>query len=151
MDHEIGREIMRVILCVIAMGLFASIARADDSLNVSGLWVVESGNAIVQMTDCGDGTPCGYIVWVEAPVDAMPKDTNNPDPALRDEPLVGSKLLWAFKARDDKWTSGKIYDAESGKTYKSKIEIMENGALKVKGCVGPVCQGQVWTPVKLID
>ncbi|GGX65712.1 hypothetical protein GCM10011309_14970 [Litorimonas cladophorae] len=58
-------------------------------------------------------------------------------------------MLWGFEEKSDKWSSGKIYDAESGKSYKSKLERQADGSLEVKGCIGPICQGQIWTEVKL--
>lgn len=140
---------MRKILITTLIGLLAGNAVAQDMNTVAGVWVVQSGNAIVEIKNCQDGTLCGHIVWVNAPMDAQPKDDNNPDPELRDKPLIGSQLLWGFKAKGTKWSGGKIYDAESGKTYKSKMKRLENGALEVKGCVGPICQAQIWTPVRL--
>ncbi len=131
------------------IGLTAIPAKAAESVDVAGVWVVQSGNAIVEIIDCGNATPCGKIAWVNAEPDTSPKDDKNPDPNLRDRPLVGSALIWGFNAQNAKWISGKIYDAESGKTYNSKMELLENGTLKVKGCIGPICQGQVWTPVTL--
>lgn len=129
--------------------LFGLSANAAQALDISGTWAVEAGNAIVEITDCGNATPCGQIAWLEASDDAPLTDTQNPDPNLRDRPLIGSPLLWGYKAKDKKWKSGKIYDAESGKTYKSKLELLEDGTLKVKGCVGPICQSQVWTRTTL--
>lgn len=140
---------MRKFLIPVLMFLIAGSAAASEPRDVTGVWVVESRSAIVEITECSKETVCGHIVWVSAPVDAQPKDDNNPDPELRDKPLVGSQLLWGFKAKGETWSGGKIYDAESGKTYKSKMKLLENGALEVKGCVGPICQGQIWTPVKL--
>jgi len=74
-------------------------------------------------------------------------DGNNPDPELADRPLVGVQMLHSFKEKSGRWKSGKIYNPENGKTYKSKLKLLENGDLEVKGCIGPICQGQIWTPV----
>ena len=129
-------------------GLFVSPAFAADTTpdpkDVYGVWEVESGTAIVEIKDCGDGTPCGTIVDIDAPDPMAILDDENPDPEMAKKPLIGAPMLWGFKEKSDKWSSGKIYDAESGKSYKSKLERQADGTLEVKGCIGPICQKQIW-------
>ena len=43
------------------------------------------------------------------------------------------------------WAGGKIYDANSGKTYRSKMVLDPDRTLKVSGCVLFICQAQAWT------
>ncbi len=138
------------ILAATISSISASAFAADvaNSKDVYGLWKVSGGTALVQITDCGDGTPCGELVHVDAPNAETLLDDQNPDPELATQPLIGSRLLWGFKEKSDKWSSGKIYDAESGKSYKSKLERKADGTLKVKGCIGPICQSQIWTQVE---
>ncbi|MCF6220750.1 MAG: DUF2147 domain-containing protein [Robiginitomaculum sp.] len=93
------------------------------------------------------GTPCGTIVWVDPAQAGSGTDNNNPDPELNGQSIVGSKMIWGFRAKKDKWSSGKIYDARDGKTYKSKLKLTEDGRLEVKGCVGPFCKKLVWSRV----
>ena len=112
--------------------------------NMDGIWLVESGNGKVEIKDCGDGTPCGTLVWINKANGKGDLDINNADAALRQRPLLGSAVFWGFKKKGNGWKSGKIYDAESGKTYKSKIKLNEDGSLLVKGCVGPICKSQIW-------
>ena len=58
---------------------------------------------------------------------------------------MGMPMIRDFKqAAPGRWTSGKIYDPGSGKTYDSKISVNPNGTLKVEGCVLMVCQAQTW-------
>ncbi|OYW82850.1 MAG: hypothetical protein B7Z22_13475 [Hyphomonas sp. 32-62-5] len=33
------------------------------------------------------------------------------------------------------------------KTYDSRLKRLGDGTLEVKGCIGPVCQTQIWKPV----
>ena len=79
------------------------------------------------------------------------KDINNPDEALRGQPIVGSQMLFGFERRGDRWRRGKIYNAENGRTYGSGINVRDDGNLNLKGCVGPICQTQTWTPVPTDD
>ena len=120
-----------------------------SSSNIHGLWLVESGNGKVEINDCGDGTPCATLVWINKANGTGDLDINNADPALRQRPLLGTAVFWGFKKKGEGWKSGQIYDAESGKTYKSKIKLSEDGTLKVKGCVGPICKSQIWVRTTL--
>lgn len=128
--------------------LAASPAFAADGKDVFGIWKVQSGTALVEIKDCGDGTPCGNLISIDAPNPEAVLDDKNPDPELAKKPLLGSRMLWGFEEKKTKWSGGRIYDAESGKDYKSKIQLQEDGTLEVKGCVGPFCQSQVWTAHK---
>jgi len=148
---------MKTLFLASAMVLIAAPAFADhsgqdhdhdvDGKNVYGTWLVASGNAHVEIADCGDGTPCGKLSHLTNPDSVGALDDNNPDAELAKKPLLGSRMLWGFEAKKSKWSGGRIYDAESGKDYKSKMQLQEDGTLEIKGCIGPFCQTQVWTPV----
>lgn len=136
---------MRKLALTTALVMIASPAFAADGKDVFGIWKVQSGSALVEIKDCGDGTPCGTLVHIDAPDAATLLDDLNPDSELAKKPLMGSRMLWGFEAKKSKWSGGRIYDAESGKDYKSKIKLQDDGTLDVKGCVGPFCQSQTWT------
>lgn len=136
---------MKTLLLTSAILMIASPAFAADGKNVFGIWKVASGSALVEVKDCGDGTPCGNLVHISSADGATALDDMNPDPELAKKPLLGSRMLWGFKAKKNKWSGGRIYDAESGKDYKSKIELQDDGTLEIKGCIGPFCQSQTWT------
>ena len=135
-----------ILLAAFTASLLAVPAQASD-MNVMGLWLTADGAAHVDIADCGDGTPCGTVVWVDPAQGGGGYDDNNPDPELNGQSIVGSKMLWGFKAKNEKWGSGKIYDARDGKTYKSKLKLTEDGRLEVKGCVGPFCKTLEWSRV----
>ncbi|KQW73039.1 hypothetical protein ASE17_08790 [Phenylobacterium sp. Root77] len=120
----------------------ASPALAADP--VEGLWLVEAGSAKIKVAPCAsDKTKmCGQVAWLKM---AGAKDANNPDASLRSRPILGMLMIRDFKsAGPGKWTGGKIYDPNSGKTYGSKMSANPNGTLKVEGCVAVVCQAQTW-------
>lgn len=133
---------MRPILLAAAASLLAAPAFAADP--VEGEWLTQAGTAKVRIAPCAGKADrlCGTVVWLK---NAGAKDANNPDPKLRDRAIVGMNLIRDFKqAGPGRWTGGKIYDPESGKTYDSKISANANGTLKVEGCVLVVCQAQTW-------
>lgn len=120
----------------------ASPALADDP--VEGLWLVQAGTAKVKVAPCAsDKTKmCGQVAWLKT---TGAKDANNPDASLRSRPILGMLMIRDFKsAGPGKWTGGKIYDPNSGKTYGSKMTANPNGTLKVEGCMAVVCQAQTW-------
>lgn len=125
----------------------ANDANETNPHDVYGLWSTEAKTAHVDIADCGDGTPCGTIVWVKAPEGVVVRDTENPDPALRDTPLVGVKMIYGFERKSSAWKKGQIYDPSNGKSYKSAIKLKADGTLEMKGCVGPICKTQIWTAV----
>jgi len=141
---------MKILVLASAAILIASPAFAGEASgkDVFGVWQVQSGNAHVEIKDCSDSTPCGSIVHINAPNPMSILDDANPEPEMAKKPLIGAPMLWGFKEKKSKWSGGRIYDAESGKSYKSKLERQEDGTLKVKGCVGPICQSQIWTRVE---
>ena len=113
---------------------------------IAGNWLSDEGKALVQIGPCG-GQLCGRIVRILKPDPTKPTtDVLNPDKALRTRPIVGLVFLTAFRPDDDRWR-GRIYDPQSGKSYRSEL-IREGGTLKVKGCIGPFCRTQTWTAAR---
>lgn len=137
------------VFALLSYSLFASQAYAGSLDSVSGLWLTEAKTGHVEISDCGDGTPCGTLVWVQTDQDVdIPLDINNKDPELAKRPLIGIKILYGFTSKKSKWKGGKIYNAADGKTYGSSLKEIDANQLQVKGCVGPICQKQIWTRVK---
>jgi uncharacterized protein (DUF2147 family) len=133
-------------LALIAALSLAAAAQAAGPDPVQGEWLTSSGSAKVRISPCADKV-CGTIVWLKAPLtpEGKPKtDANNPDPNLRQRPVVGMQLIRDFKSAQGKWVDGKIYDPQSGKTYASKLTPNPDGTLKVEGCISVICQAQTW-------
>jgi len=137
----------KILSSALFLSLVGTPAFASD-IDIAGVWYTEDKGAKVEVTDCGDGTPCGNLIWFEPDGSGVTNDFYNPDPELQKQPLIGSRVFWGFKPKKNRWHKGRIYDAGSGKTYKSKLQLAEDGTLKVKGCVGPICQTQIWTRVE---
>ncbi|MBL8771177.1 MAG: DUF2147 domain-containing protein [Phenylobacterium sp.] len=134
---------MRNLVLAAVLALAATPAFAADP--VEGEWMNPSGSGKVRLAPCAGGRLCGNIVWLRNPADAKATDRANPDPNLRTRPIMGLLMMWGFKpAGPGKWTGGRIYDPNTGKTYDSKLTINANGTLKVEGCILMVCQAQTW-------
>jgi uncharacterized protein (DUF2147 family) len=56
---------------------------------------------------------------------------------LKNQPLIGLRILWDFKKNGAEWTGGRVLDPESGKIYRCLISVEDGGKrLKVRGFVG---------------
>jgi uncharacterized protein (DUF2147 family) len=115
----------------------------------TGVWVSENGDTKVRVSRCG-GSLCGSLAWLREPNDpsGRPKtDKHNPDLAKRDRRLIGVPVLFGMKPEgEDRW-SGRIYNADDGKTYASRVMLASAGSMKVQGCVlgGLFCKSMTWT------
>ena len=136
---------MKQFITVLIASVAAMSAHADPH-NVYGVWMPPAETSHIEISDCGDGTPCGTVVWLDA--EALPEGVT-PETAAdaNGDNVLGLQMLHSFKRKENDWRSGTIYDPEHGKTYGSRIKLKEDGTLQVKGCIGPFCQTQVWTKV----
>lgn len=125
-------------LCLIA-GLGSPALAAD----ATGTWMRANGTAKIKIMPCG-GNLCGNIVWLKTPR----KDTQNPDPKLRARSLIGSQTILGMKPSGKNSWKGKVYNAEDGKTYSGKMQLVSDNKLKLEGCVLVFCKGDTWTRTK---
>jgi uncharacterized protein (DUF2147 family) len=136
---------------MLAIGLTAALAGSAAAATdpVFGRWLVEDGEAVVEIVPCG-AEACGRLVWLKDRWDAdgRPKrDANNPDPAARRRPLCGLPLISGLqRARDGAWEDGEIYSARDGRTYGVEIRPRGDGRLHVRGYLGISLLGgsQIW-------
>lgn len=126
-------------------GLFSamfclSLAHADET-DVFGLW--SGGDSLLEV-GMGDAGLSMRVLAIKDAVygedeglgepGAPRRDDNNPDPALRERPVVGMELLAEYRYTGKRW-EGKIYDPASGNTYASRME-RDGKRLKMRGYVG---------------
>lgn len=118
-------------------------AHADGEHDVFGTFLTQERTSTVTIEDCGDGSPCGRVSWIDP--NAM-EPGMTPDSALTKagEPVLGLLMLQGFEKRRKDWRGGTIYDPENDKSYASRLKRLDDGRLQVKGCIGPICQTQVW-------
>lgn len=134
-------DVMRTPLFAAALLLPAAAVAAPAP--VTGRWLTAEGKAIVEIAPCG-AQLCGRIARVLKPRPGGPAvDANNPDSAKRGQPIEGLTILTGLTASGDRW-NGRIYDPESGRTYRSEL-VGQGNQLKVRGCFGPFCRTQTWT------
>ena len=125
---------------------FSTGAAADD--RVIGTWLTEPCDGLVRIESADDGIR-GVIAGAPPGTRSDPeaRDVNNPDPALRDQPLVGLTILGGYSAEKKRWVNGWIYDPDNGKRYKSRLRLKDADTLEVRGYIGTPMLGrsQIWT------
>ena len=137
---------LRILICLILSGYLSAEER------VIGYW--ETSESIVEISECGEKL-CSTIRTLLVEEGTNPEsilDSNNIDIKLQLRPLVGVNILEGFNNKLDsnnKLKGGMIYNPRDGKVYKSKIYLLDDGNLRVEGCIFFICDGEEWKP--LID
>jgi uncharacterized protein (DUF2147 family) len=127
--------------------LFLAFAAAAPA-SVEGLWLNDDRKGLVQIAPCG-ARLCGRIVKVLSRDPNAPKtDVHNPNPALRGRGFVGLPVLTGFERDGQVWKNGRAYDPESGKSYRSTLQLNRDGSLRLTGCVFFICESRRWTRVR---
>ena len=115
-----------------------------------GFWIAR--DSIIEIKYCGDFI-CGEIVHIIVEEGEDPKkilDENNTDDDLKSRALIGINIITGFKKElvlKSELKGGKIYDPRFGKTYKAKLKLLDNGNIKVEGCILFICDGEEWQPL----
>jgi uncharacterized protein (DUF2147 family) len=138
------RHVLAALLSISPLGH----AEAATASGPAGVWLTQSGDAKIKVSRCGSAL-CGRIVWLKEPIDKKTGkaqlDDHNADPAMRGRKIVGISLFLEMQAAGaNKW-SGRIYNADDGKTYASTVTLLPSGNLNVRGCMGTLCAGEDWT------
>lgn len=123
---------------------------AQDKSPVAGIWLTEKGDARIRITTCGTGI-CGKVIALREPIDPdtgkPAADNKNPNPALAQRPIIGLNLFNDMRATGPASWAGRIYNADDGQFYASKVMLQGPAQLRVEGCVGALCGGENWTRV----
>jgi uncharacterized protein (DUF2147 family) len=118
-----------------------------SSHDVFGTYYTEDNGSKIQISDCGDGSPCGKIIWVN-PETIEEGFTAKDLKSKAGEPILGLEIVKGFARKKKDWRNGTIYDPGKDKTYASRMKKLANGSLEVKGCISVFCVTQIWTQEK---
>jgi uncharacterized protein (DUF2147 family) len=145
-----------IIYSLFTAGVLAQHVESDSML---GSWNNEEHDASIEIYRCGEKY-CGRITWIKEPTyptndknrkDGQPRtDDNNPDPKLRNRPIIGLTIMKDFiYAGKNIWEGGTVYDPKNGKTYKGKMTLISHNQMKLRGFVIFSLFGRttVWTRI----
>jgi uncharacterized protein (DUF2147 family) len=131
----------RHLLLALVTAFAASVSAPALAAGPEGLWLVKDQTGRIRIEKCNN-VMWGSVAWQKEPS----KDGNNPNPALKDRPIVGIAILIGMSQTEANLWEGNIYNPRNGNIYKSKMS-MQGEMLDIKGCVlgGLICGGEAWT------
>ena len=143
---------MRALPLIALLGLFALAALpAHAQQPPTGRWTTIDDatgkpKSVVEIYQARDGSFAGRVTDVldmKHGPDPLCKEC---DGANRDKPIKGMVILWGLKPNGTgHWSGGRVLDPENGKTYKSKLALIDGGKkLGMSGCIAFFCRQQVW-------
>lgn len=139
---------------LLSAALLSLTAQAAAPHNPEGLWLTQNKRSVVELKKQPDGTLGGKIAWIIE--GGMQFDEKNPDAAKRTNPMCGLNIVSGLtqgKNDPNGWHNGKIYKADEGDTYDSKLTMQSADKLEVRGFMGVSLFGksQTWTRVTAKD
>lgn len=136
---------MRIPTVTLLFILAASTAFGAMPNDVIGPWHTEGDSSMLEIVRCGEKL-CGKVVWLknpnyvsgkDGPVGTPKVDRKNPDPALRNRPILGLQVIEGLTpSGDNRWEHGTCYDPESGNSYQCKIRLETTDRLEIRGFIG---------------
>ena len=134
----------KLVAALLLVGL--SQGHADGPPQIDGIWLSGDGDGWIEISVSATGLSGVIAGSPNASEERPDTDEKNPDPALRDRPLIGLNLFAGFEYDGDgRWKGGTIYDPNSGKTYRCIVTIVDSDTLKVRGYVGVPLLGRTET------
>ena len=126
-------------------------AIASAQASPAGRWQTVDDNtgkpkSVVEIYRAKDGNYAGKVVEIIDTSKGADPLCDKCRGSNHNKPVKGMVILWGLKADGTgKWNGGSVLDPENGKTYKSKIELLEDsGKLGMSGCIAFICRQQVW-------
>jgi uncharacterized protein (DUF2147 family) len=135
-------------LPVLLLALLFSVPALADPAPVAGTWLSGDGDGLIEVRVSGNEISGMIFGSRNKDPDRPTTDIHNPDPALRDQLLIGLEIFSGFNYDGDgAWSGGFIYDPNSGKTYRCKLKLKDRNTLKLRGYIGISLLGRtdVWT------
>lgn len=112
---------------------------------IDGVWLDQDGAGYIRIQQEGDHWQGRIAGSVAGPVE---QDRHNPDPAKRDESLLGRRILIDL-ACDPERCSGKLYNPRDGRMYSARLQMADVDTLELRGYLGTPLLGQtqLWSRV----
>ena len=116
-----------------ALMLTAAASHAQQSVDPSGVWLRDDGNARVRIAPCGRNI-CATNLWI--------RDTSKGEEA-------GDRLVMSLQPKSPDTLSGTAYDEKRERTYSITVQVSHNSLL-TRGCIlgGELCKNVRWKPAK---
>ena len=133
----------RIALAAIMLTATAAFGTAPGS--ILGSWKTQGDDSRLELFRNGEKI-YGKIVWLKKPIYIDSKDgpvgktkvdRKNPNPALRNRPILGLQVIKGLTPKgDNRWRNGICYDPETGKSYKCNMRLASPDRLELRGYIG---------------
>lgn len=135
---------------IVLAALIAVLAPLPASSQITGAWLTDARDGVVDIRGCGGGLLCGYIVSIlkDYGRGAAVRDELNENVKLRSRPICGLPILGKLKQLGpNTWGDGWVYDPKRGRTFSVEVSLAGSDTLSVRGYKGVRALGQtvVWT------
>ncbi len=148
-------------LSFLALTLFTGAPALLSAANpdaILGVWMTSDEDARIEIYRCGEHY-FGKIKHLDDPyypssdergMGGQPRvDRNNPDPELRNRPMVGLTFIKDFRyTGENSWEGGRIYNPDNGKFYRARISLADKDHLLLRGYLGISLLGRTETWVR---
>ena len=142
--HSMG-VVVRILFIGVALLFGSSHAVAQtDADAIVGVWLNQAKDGYVQVY-ADNGEYFGLIAG--APEDSARRDESKPG----EKNLLGMRILKNFSYDGDGlWQGGTVFDPDNEKTYSSKMWLVDENTLKLRGFIGISLLGRtvVWTRIR---
>ncbi|QNP40351.1 DUF2147 domain-containing protein [Lysobacter solisilvae (ex Woo and Kim 2020)] len=141
--------LLKPMLIALLLAALPGIAHAQQASPI-GRWRTvddETGKAksVVEVYQARDGSYAGKVVEILDTSDGPNPLCNKCAGANRNKPIKGMVILWGLRPAGSGWDGGMVLDPERGKSYRSKLQLREDGRkLGVSGCIAFICRSQEW-------
>lgn len=137
-----------LLLAVLFFPLALTPALAQSSSGALGLWKTiddETGRArsIVRITERGGEIEGEIVRLIRQPDEVQDPVCSKCSGERKGQRITGMTILWGLSREGDTYEGGRILDPGKGKTYRAKLWV-EDGALQVRGYIGPFHRTQTW-------
>ena len=139
-----------LVFCFLLASTFTIQEAQTAEESILGYWLAR--DSIFEIKNC-ESALCAEIVQIFVAEGVDPKsilDSKNMDPELQSRPLIGINIFEGFNGTFDSRNTlkgGRIYNPRDGKSYKSRLRLLDNGNLRVEGCVLFICDSDEWQPL----
>jgi uncharacterized protein (DUF2147 family) len=157
---RIAPPILGCVMLTLIFGLLSPTALLAGDEGVVGTWRTADGRALIEIYSCG-AKICGRVAWLREPnfpaddregLAGKPRiDRYNPNAELRNRRVLGLRIMEGFmRMGDNRWEQGTIYNADTGRTYRSRMTLLSPDRLDLHGYIGIPLFGKssIWTRQK---
>lgn len=157
---RIAPRILECVLLALTFWLLSPIVLQAGDEGVVGTWRTADGRALIEIYPCG-AKMCGRVAWLREPnfpaddregMAGLPRsDRYNPKAELRNRKVLGLRIMEGFVRKGGtRWEQGTIYDADTGRTYRSRMTLLSTDRLDLHGYIGIPLLGKssIWTRQK---